>query len=251
MSKDYQLGFSEKRSAMFDQQGRERKAKTMVNVLHRELGTTSCKNARVLNVGGSAGYIDLYLAEYFCHLTSIDIDEPAIAHAQKNFKKENLEFRVGDALNLGFPDEYFDIVICSQVYEHVPDANAMMGEIFRTLKKGGLCYFAAGNRIMFNEPHYNLPLLSIPPKPISHLYLKLAGKGDHYYETHLSYWGLKRLVSKFTIIDYTRNIINNPEEYSASYMIAPNSRKARIASFICRYFYFLVPRYIWLSKKPS
>ena len=79
----------------------------------------------------------------------------------------------------------------------------MMNEIHRVLKMGGVCYFAAGNRLMYNEPHHNLPLLSVLPRPLAHIYIRMAGKANFYYEKHLSYWGLKQLVQQFKRVDYT------------------------------------------------
>lgn len=38
------------------------------------------------------------------------------------FAKENLHFQVGNAMSFEFSDNSFDVVVCSQVYEHVPDA---------------------------------------------------------------------------------------------------------------------------------
>ena len=121
----------------------------------------------------------------------------------KHIKKKTSQFRVADALNLPFANESFDVVICSQVYEHVPDPGKMFDEIFRVLKHGGVCYFAANNRLALNEPHYHLPFLSFMPRQLAHRYMRLAGKGSHYYEEHLSYWGLKSLTKRFRRIDYT------------------------------------------------
>ncbi|MBD2857413.1 class I SAM-dependent methyltransferase [Spongiibacter sp. KMU-158] len=43
-----------------------------------------------------------------------------------------------DALNLPFADNSFDKVICSEVLEHIPDYRAVLVEIERILKPGGL-----------------------------------------------------------------------------------------------------------------
>ena len=76
----------------------------------------------------------------------------------------------------------------------------MMEEIRRVLTPGGVCYFAAGNRLTLMEPHYHLPLLSILPKTIGHIYVRLAGKANSYYETHLIIWGLRRLQRTSTFV---------------------------------------------------
>jgi len=205
----------------------------------------------VLNVGGSAGIIDEYLSRYFGRVVGIDIDEQAIAYAKNHFSKDNLRFEVGDAMRLTYEQHSFDVVVCSQVYEHVADADMMMDEIFRILKPGGVVYFAAGNRLMLNEPHYNLPLLSVIPRPLSHIYLKLAGKGSYYYEKHLSYWGLRKLVRRFQLTDYTGLILQAPAKYKAAYMVKPGSAKQKVATALARYAIWLVPGYIWVLTKPA
>ncbi|MEI2639208.1 MAG: class I SAM-dependent methyltransferase [Microthrixaceae bacterium] len=44
----------------------------------------------------------------------------------------------GDALNLPFPDDTFDRIICSEVFEHIPDDSGAMAELRRVLKPGGV-----------------------------------------------------------------------------------------------------------------
>jgi len=43
----------------------------------------------------------------------------------------------GDILSLPFPGEIFDLVICSEVMEHIPDDRRAANEILRVLKPGG------------------------------------------------------------------------------------------------------------------
>ncbi len=203
----------------------------------------------VLNVGGSAGAIDNFLADHAAKVFGIDIDEGAIRHAQQTFQKENLEFRVADALNLPFDDSSFDVVICSHVYEHVPDPVKMFDEIYRVLRSGGICYFSAGNRLMWNEPHYNLPLLAILPRPLAHVYIRAAGKADHYHEKHLTYWGLKSLVRRFKREDYTVRLINEAPRFHTEYMLPTGSMKARVAGIVASWLYWALPGYIWVLQK--
>jgi 2-polyprenyl-3-methyl-5-hydroxy-6-metoxy-1,4-benzoquinol methylase len=236
--------------AMFDREGRERKAKTIVAVLSDYL-RSDFQTLSLLDIGTSTGIIANYLSTYFGKVIGIDIDKPAIEYARNNFIKENLVFQMGDSMHLNFPKNMFDVVICAQVYEHVANANRLMQEIHRVLKQGGICYFAAGNRLNVKEHHYNLPFLSVIPKQLAHIYLKIAGKGDFYQEKHLSYWGLIKLVRNFELIDYTEKIFTNPQSFHADYMIQEGTVKARLARFIVQYFYLLCPGYIWLLRKPK
>lgn len=250
MAREYQYGFASSSEAMFDVDGREKKARTMVAVL-QECLSKPLAECRLLNVGGSTGIIDNFLADHFGQVTGIDIDEPAIAYASKAFQREHLCFQVGDALNLKFPDASFDVVVCSHVYEHVPDAAQMMKEIYRVLTPGGVCYFAAGNRLMWNEPHYNLPLLSVIPRPLAHVYIRLAKRAESYYEHHFSYWGLRRLVRAFSVEDFTRRMVTDPARYHVEYMVPPHTLKAAVAAIVARWFYWLCPGYIWVLRRPA
>lgn len=248
MNRGYQYGFSANSPYVYDVENRERKARTMTAVLEDFL-PAPLDRYDLLNVGGSAGVIDNYLAQHLKSVVGIDIDAPAIEHAQRSFTRDNLHFQVADALRLPYHDASFDVVICSHVYEHVPDPKLMFAEIYRVLRAGGICYFSAGNRLMWNEPHYNLPLLSVLPRPLAHLYIRMTGKARHYHEKHLSYWGLKTLVRGFSIIDYTRRLVTEPERFHTDYMLKPGSSKAKIAGMLMKLAYWAFPGYIWLLQK--
>jgi ubiquinone/menaquinone biosynthesis C-methylase UbiE len=251
MMRGYQRGFSSLHGdSMYDETARIRKARTMQKVLLDNLGEENTARMSLLDVGASTGIIDEFLSRSFAQVIGIDIDSKAIAHAQNTRISEKLNFQTGDAMSLDFPDNSFDVVVCSQVYEHVPDARIMMDEIFRVLKPEGVCYFAAGNRLAIEEHHHHLPFLSAIPRPLGHLYLRFAGKGTYYYEKHLSYWGLKRLVSRFEVEDYTGKMINDPDKFDAAYMLEPGSKKQRLAQTVVNRLYWLCPGYIWLLRKP-
>jgi len=124
-----------------------------------------------------------------------------------------------------------------------------MDEIYRVLRLGGVCFFAAGNRFVLIEAHYHLPLLSVIPKWMAHKYIKIFKKSDYYYETHLTYWGLKKLVNQFEINDYTIQIIKNPIKFYASEMVTENSLSHFIYLNILKIAYWICPTYIWVLKK--
>ncbi len=247
MSRDYQYDYSEIMPSVYDIEAREKKALTTLAVLEdyfdQPLHTLSC-----LDVGGSTGVIDHRLAADLGRVVGIDIDSKAIGFAGQNFRRDNLEFKVGDAMALDFADASFDVVVCSHVYEHVPDATRLMAEIYRVLRPGGVCYFSGNVRLMINEPHYNLPFLSLLPRPLAHLYLRLTGKGRFYYEKHLSHRQLRQLMAAFEVRNYTPRVIDEPERFRVTYMLPPGSIKARVASFVARRMPWASPC-IWLLVK--
>lgn len=248
--REYQHNFSEMlHKQMYDSRAREKKAKTMIAVF-RDYFRLNLKSFSLLDVGCSTGFIANYLANYFGHVIGIDIDKPAIDFARRRFSKANLEFFESDSQELEFTENIFDAIVCAHIYEHVPDASRLLGEIFRVLKPGGVCYFAAGNRINVIEPHYKLPFLSMLPRPLAHIYVRKLRKSKFYYEKHLTYWSLKKLVCKFERIDYTKKIILRPKNFEANYMLRPNKYKIRLARFVVKHAYGLCPTYIWILRKP-
>ena len=235
--------------SMYDTVGREAKAEKIVAVLSDYLGDTHALS--VLDVSSSTGIMCRYLSRYFHKVTGIDIDEAAVTFAAAQNDAENLQFHVMDALNTSFPDQRFDVVICNQMYEHVPDAAALLYEIYRILIPGGVCYFGATNRLKVIETHYGrVPFLSYLPKTMAHFYLRLLGRGTYYYENLHTYWTLKRLCAKFEIEDYTRKVVAEPDRFAAADMVAVGSWQQRIALAMLRWAYWLSPGYIWLLKKP-
>ena len=151
-----------------------------------------------------------------------------------------------------FGDGAFDVVVCSQVYEHVADAERLMVEVRRVLRVGGICYFAANNRVMWMEPHHRLPLLSILPGPIADRYVRWAGKGDRYHEKHRSHRGLRRLVRGFRVHDFTARIVADPERYGAGYMVGRRHLTRQIGRLVAERMKWACPGFIWvLEKRPE
>ena len=245
----YQYDFSVGNAPMHDVEGRARKALTMVRILDDALGGRFA-DAEVLNLGCSTGIIDDVLAQHARRVLGIDIDAPGVAAAQAQHRRPNLEFRLMDGMRLELPDASFDVVICSQVYEHVPDPARMLAEIHRVLRPGGVCYFAATNRLRVMEQHYYLPFLSIVPVPLAHWYLRLLRRGTHYHERHLTYWSLRRLVARFAIEDYTRRAVDEPERFGTAYMVGSGLKRSVVRAF-ARVAYWAFPGYLWVLRKGS
>ena len=56
-----------------------------------------------------------------------------------------------------FDDETFSVVVSNQVFEHVPDLRAVLDEIHRVLKPGGILLFLFPDRSIWREGHYGIP----------------------------------------------------------------------------------------------
>ena len=234
---------------MYDKNSRIKRAYRIIKTLEDYYGKEKIENLTLLDVGSSTGIIDNILASKFKKVVGVDIDRNAVDFAKKSFKKKNLEFKLDDAMELSFKKENFDIVICAQIYEHVPNSQKLLSEIYRVLKPGGVCYFAAINKLWPWEPHYNLPFLSWLPKTIAHLYVQILGKAKKYYETPKTYWELSKLTSAFKRVEYTEKILKNPTKFGYENSIGKVPAPIlKMLSPVAKYF---VPTLFWLLVKSS
>lgn len=94
---------------------------------------------RVLEVGVGTGIaLDGYPP--YAHVVAIDPSADMLKHATKRVAENNwghIELKLGDALNLDFPDNSFDYVTSFHVLTVVPDPRRMMSEMIRVCKPGG------------------------------------------------------------------------------------------------------------------
>jgi 2-polyprenyl-3-methyl-5-hydroxy-6-metoxy-1,4-benzoquinol methylase len=138
--RDYQHDFSEIHpKTMFDEPGRLQKARKTVAVILDALRQAGIdpRETRVLDIGCSTGILTRHYAGFFGDVVGIDIDDGAVEWARKNRAAENVSYQIGDSLDAPFQSEEFDLVTCTHIYEHVPNAQRMLDEIHRVLRPGG------------------------------------------------------------------------------------------------------------------
>jgi SAM-dependent methyltransferase len=114
----------------------------------------------------------------------------------------------GDALRLPFPDDTFDRIICSEVFEHIPDDLGAMNELARVLKPGGVLAATVPSWLPEKicwalSAEYHAPLAAgghvrIYTRALFRHRLTLAGlspEGSHRaHALHSPYWWLKCIV---------------------------------------------------------
>lgn len=72
------------------------------------------RGGSALDIGARDGYLSLRLAERYDNVTAFDLEKPA-------FVPPSLAWVVGNAAHLPFPDRAFDLVMCVEVLEHIPE----------------------------------------------------------------------------------------------------------------------------------
>ncbi len=169
------------------------------DVILRLLESENLAGKRVLDLGAGPGYLSWKLDAF---LDARGIDGRDVITAcdlfPEQFKYDRFVCEFGDfADRLPYDDGTFDIVLCMEVIEHVPDQVHLMDEIARILKPGGRAIITTPNTLNINSRiQYfftgTMPLYDIMPisevnvvhvsghiNPISAYYLfyfaKLAG----------------------------------------------------------------------------
>lgn len=94
---------------------------------------------RVLEIGVGLGADHQRFAEAGAVLSGIDLTERAVEHSRRRLAAFDLtsDLAVGDAENLAFSDEIFDVVYSWGVLHHSPDTPRAVAEVWRVLKRGG------------------------------------------------------------------------------------------------------------------
>lgn len=93
-----------------------------------------------LDIATGGGHVANALAPHCQNVVALDLT-PEILNVAKEFiqgnQHHNVTFIQGDAEQLPFPTEHFDLVTCRIAAHHFPQVPAFIQEVSRVLKKGG------------------------------------------------------------------------------------------------------------------
>lgn len=150
--------------------------------------------SNLLDVGcGTGELLKQLTADYTSvQFTGVDLSEKMLGVAQIKLK-DTAKLVLGDAENLLFDDNSFDLVICNDSFHHYPHPQKAIFEFWRILKKGGILLIS----------DYWTPF---PIRQIMNFFLPYSNNGD------VKIYSQREIVSflnsaHFEKIDYSR--VNN------------------------------------------
>ncbi len=97
-----------------------------------------------LDLGCGLGRHSILFGKNNFNISCFDISSDAISRTKEwcNEKKINANYKVGDMLELDYPDNSFDCILCMNVLSHTDTEGIkrIIGNIRRVLRVGGECY---------------------------------------------------------------------------------------------------------------
>jgi ubiquinone/menaquinone biosynthesis C-methylase UbiE len=149
----------------------------------------SLNNKKILIVGGGSGAEFFYINQTYSESLVYTVDPCMKAVEIMNFKADLLgipldNIKVAYSEKLPFESNFFDIVICYTVLEHVKDVEKSLLEMYRVAKIKGKIMIETPNYLFPEEQHYKVMIF--PPKiskRLARLNLKVIGKYTDFFES--------------------------------------------------------------------
>lgn len=150
------------------------------------------EKTRIIDIGAQVGVcnadttqlIDIY--PWKENITAINIFPKHIEHIKRKYPQ--VKAKVADALNLPFPDKYFDVAYSNAVIEHVggrEEQKKFASEVRRVAKR---YFISTPNRWYPFEFHLRLPFVTLLP---GDLYLKAGSivRFNHMQQKYMWFTG--------------------------------------------------------------
>lgn len=204
-------------------------------VLDRIISAASpTKGTLVLDVGSGPGIVSTSLAKYAKNVTAFDIT-PSMIKAAKQRSIEhgvtNINFKVGEAENLPFSNNSFDIVVTRLTIHHFKEPELVLKEIKRVIKPEGRLVLAdvtSSENPDESELHNALEILRDPSHvrmlPLSELKKQIQSVGLEVIKEEG--WIMEREYSEWV------KITNAPERDKPLNVIMSNLAKAEVKTGI-------------------
>ncbi len=111
---------------------------------------------KILDAGCGEGHLLKKIHDHFPknYYYGVDITDIALVSARKRCPFAN--FQKMDLGNLAYDNEFFDIIICTEVLEHIYEYETVIAELVRILKKDGMLIISFPNETLWTLSRFIL-----------------------------------------------------------------------------------------------
>ena len=137
-------------------------------IILRVLNNFLKNQKKVLDIGCGVGTLSFYLAKKGNYVLGIDISKNAVNVCKKSakiFGLRDIKFQRMDFPN-EIPRDKFDLIVCSEVLEHLEDDDLALKKIYSLLRPNGIVIISVPSK---NAPLYRLGLAKEFDKRVGHL----------------------------------------------------------------------------------
>lgn len=135
----------------------EESGNIVIEHLHRYFSAIPLAQSKiVLDIASGEGYGSELLARNAKHVYGVDIASDAVAHANARYRRDNLEFRVGDCASIPLPDHSVDLIVSFETLEHHDRHDESFMEFKRVLRPGGKLLISSPDKKYYSDArNYN------------------------------------------------------------------------------------------------
>ncbi|HFC29478.1 MAG TPA: bifunctional 2-polyprenyl-6-hydroxyphenol methylase/3-demethylubiquinol 3-O-methyltransferase UbiG [Oceanospirillales bacterium] len=131
---------------------------------------------KVLDVGCGGGVFSENMAAHGAHVTAIDLADEALEVAKLHLLESQLPIDYQKVSVEDFAKNHansFDVIVCMEMLEHVPDPQSIVDACAKILKPGGFLFLSTINR---NAKAFGLGIF------MAEHVLNIVPKGTHHYQ---------------------------------------------------------------------
>jgi len=192
-------------------QYREEHIDDILSLLYPQL-TKPLEECTVLDMGCGIGGLSIPASFRVKEILGIDVNESYVSICKEKAEEkgaDNAEFKVMSLFNLD-EEGVYDVVLCSDVLEHVQNQDGVLRAIVTSLKDDGVFYLTTNNKYWPMEGHYGMLFLSYQSREKA--LKRVKRKNWKFYNIYpLSYRRVRELLSKHPI-EYEFKAPKNPSQ---------------------------------------
>jgi 2-polyprenyl-3-methyl-5-hydroxy-6-metoxy-1,4-benzoquinol methylase len=148
---------------------------------------------RVLDIACGTGYGSHMTAKErkreVTEIVAVDLDSETLKYANVEYNHQKITYVQGDVTDCNLPERLgtFDTILCFETIEHVADDRAVMDNLYRMLKPGGILVlsspFGRGRGMPTGEPFH---VHQLTPEQFRELFVDFA-EADIYYQRGVTF----------------------------------------------------------------